>query len=83
MPPAPRVHTSTDPIVTAAEIIADGPEEVWRYLLAKHVADGTGHCPACPSTRGNPIWPCAMWTIADLAARLAQKPCAGGGCSIL
>jgi hypothetical protein len=68
---APRAHTSTNPITTAAEIMADGPEEVWRFTLRKHVADDTGHCEGCSSTLGSPVWPCVMHVIATKAAHLA------------
>lgn len=71
MPVAPRAHTSTNPITTAAEIMADGPEEVWRFTLRKLVANETGHCAGCPSTRGSPVRPCAMHVIATKAAHLA------------
>lgn len=71
MPVAPRAHTSTNPIITAAEIIADGPEDVWQHLLVEHRADATGHCEGCPSTLGRPVWPCVMHTIATKAAQLA------------
>jgi hypothetical protein len=42
-----------------------GDDQVWRRLLARHVADNTGHCEGCRSaTGGTPVWPCTLYALA-------------------
>lgn len=54
-----------------AETLAAHQPETWRWLLAKHVADDTGHCEACRwASRGAPVWPCTLRFVAEEAQRI-------------
>jgi hypothetical protein len=53
-----------------AEVMAGMPE-VWRRLLAAHVADRMGRCAACRTSSGSGSrWPCTLHRIATEAERL-------------
>lgn len=53
-----------------AELMVGMPE-VWRRLLAAHVADRMGRCTACRSSSGaGERWPCSLYQIAVEARRL-------------
>ncbi len=44
-------------------------------LLAEHVADGTGHCPACPlgGQKGYQRWPCNLHYYATQASEMGRS----------
>jgi hypothetical protein len=53
-----------------AEHLADRPD-VWRRLLADHVADRLGRCAACRRAGGSgEVWPCSLHHIARDAQRI-------------
>jgi hypothetical protein len=48
-----------------------GLPEVWRRLLAAHVADRLGRCTTCRTSSGSgERWPCSLYRIATEAERL-------------
>ena len=54
----------------AAGVVAGWPE-VWRSLLAIHVAGPDGRCTGCARTNhGAPRWPCALATLGQTARTL-------------
>lgn len=62
--------TESRAVLPMAEVMAGMPE-VWRRLLAAHVADRTGRCAACRNTSGSgERWPCSLHHIAAEAQRL-------------
>jgi hypothetical protein len=55
---------------TLAEEMANLPE-VWRRLLATHVADRHGRCAACRDSSGpGERWPCSLYSVAEEAQRV-------------
>ncbi len=45
--------------------------QVWRRLLAAHVADRLGRCTGCRSSSGSgEVWPCTLHRTAAEAERL-------------
>ncbi|WP_232662656.1 hypothetical protein [Pseudonocardia sp. TRM90224] len=55
-----------------AEMMAGMPE-VWRRLLAAHVADRLGRCTTCRNSSGSgERWPCSLHQIAVDARRLYE-----------
>jgi hypothetical protein len=54
-----------------AQVLAWFYPDVWPKLKAAHVADPSGHCPACRShALGTPVWPCRLWLAADGAEQI-------------
>lgn len=51
--------------------VMSGMPEVWRRLLAAHVADRMGRCTGCRTSSGSgERWPCSLHRIASEAERL-------------
>lgn len=64
---------AADPILAAAEIIADSPEW-WTRLRAAHPRGPDGTCLGCRSETGwTPRWPCGPRMIADRAKLLHER----------
>lgn len=55
--------------------VMSGMPDVWRKVLAEHVADQRGRCQACRDEGGRSAsWPCLTRRIAEQAKRIHDNP---------
>jgi hypothetical protein len=60
--------------VAMAQVMSGMPD-VWRRVLAEHVADQHGRCQACRDEGGfSASWPCLTREIAEQAKRIHDDP---------